>query len=115
MAKYKLYKDVPKDQIVAKLAKNLVVILPLSLIKEEKVNLVVFPSTRDKVVTSGHISAFMTKITILKPLLVVGGFFTLEAAKVLRQKVDYFYCIDEGFWTDQSYNEIRVSISKRSG
>ncbi len=57
----------------------------------------------------------MTKIENLRPLVVLGGYFTLEAAKALREKVDYFYCIDEGFWTDESYNDIRVSISKRNG
>jgi hypothetical protein len=115
MAKYKVYLGVAKEEIVKKLPRNLVPILPFGSIGQEKVNLVVFPSIRDKVVTSGHISAFMTKIENLRPLVVLGGYFTLEAAKALREKVDYFYCIDEGFWTDESYNDIRVSISKRNG
>lgn len=115
MAKYKLYIKVPKEEIVKKLPKNLVPILPISLIKQEKINLVVFPSSRDKVVTSGHIKAFLAKIENLRPLVVLGGAFTIDAAKTLRQKVDYFYCLDDGTWTDDSYNDIRVSIGKRGG
>lgn len=73
----------------------------------------VFPSDQKQVTVSGHARQLINQAEPLSPLLVVGNRFTLEAAALLRNHAQYFYCLDNSFWTDTTFENIKISIAKK--
>ncbi len=107
MSKYKIYKNVHKDKIKAFLAKPVSRFFNEEIIAENIVNLAVFPTDRDKVVLSGHVRQLIKQNEDLKPLVVVGMMFTVEAARLVRSLTSYFIYYDDNFWDDESYLRIK--------
>ena len=114
MPKYKLIKGIPKEKLLVLLPKSLVHFVDISAITEPLITVAIFSSDRKKVILLGQVKPLIDKIQSLKPIVVVGSTFTQDASALLRKNTTYFYCFDETFWTDKSYIDNQVSISRKS-